>query len=98
MKSCESLELAIKESLAYNLIDNLDKLHYVDLFDKKAWCMAEILSHTEDTISVHYESWNVKYDEPYLFKSCARLATFRNPLHPCWCEKSHNWLYRTKDS
>ena len=40
--------------------------------------MAEILSHTEDTISVHYESWNVKYDEPYLSKSCARLATFRS--------------------
>eukprot|EP00826_Nyctotherus_ovalis_P005218 TRINITY_DN11170_c0_g2_i13.p1 TRINITY_DN11170_c0_g2~~TRINITY_DN11170_c0_g2_i13.p1 ORF type:complete len:284 (-),score=59.79 TRINITY_DN11170_c0_g2_i13:218-1045(-) len=78
MKTGDDLDLAAKASLSYSLAASLDALRYVDLYDKKQWCMAEILSHTEDTISVRYEGWSRKYDEPFLSKSCARLANFRS--------------------
>lgn len=78
MKAGDDLEDAVQASLDFSLASSLDTVRYVDLYDKKQWCVAEIQSRAEDTVAVHYEAWNRKYDEPFLSRSCARLANFRS--------------------
>ena len=58
-------EMHLKIASLKNLqLDNFIEGAYVDAVDdSKQWCLAEIVSRSNDMVKVHFEGWSNKYDE-----------------------------------
>ena len=71
------LDKKLEQLKKYNSMDYYEEGRYIDALDSvNSWCLAEITSITNRTLTIHFDGWSNKWDCEYKINSF-KVSPFR---------------------